>query len=152
MKVEVRPSELIDAHEIVLREGDLQELDAVSGAPPALAIQRSIRASILCWTARVDGEIALVCGCGGDLVTGQGFAWMLSSDRLLDRPITFYRQSRAYIRWMGKAYSELSNMVDQRNEASIRWLQWLGAEFEPPVPYGRHGLPFLKFTLRPREV
>ena len=49
---------------------------------------------------------------------------------------------------MFTAYMRLRNVVDCRNEVSIRWLKRLGAAFDAPRPMGRLGLPFMPFEIR----
>jgi len=44
-------------------------------------------------------------------------------------------------------YPRLVNHVDERNEASKRWLSWLGFELGEPEPHGPFGIPFRPFRL-----
>lgn len=49
-------------------------------------------------------------------------------------------------------FALLTNYVDARNAVSIRWLRWLGFEIEPAAPFGIHGLPFHRFSMRVNHV
>jgi hypothetical protein len=45
-------------------------------------------------------------------------------------------------------YPHLENYVDVRNELSIKWLRWLGFQFDPqPIPYGVWEMPFFRFRM-----
>ncbi|MNC81827.1 hypothetical protein D3C75_1350850 [compost metagenome] len=48
---------------------------------------------------------------------------------------------------MLERHPTLTNYVDARNLAAIRWLQWLGFRMDSPVPYGPHRLTFRQFHL-----
>ena len=39
------------------------------------------------------------------------------------------------------------NYVDARHTDAIRWLKWLGFEFDEAAPYGPFDLPFYRFTM-----
>jgi hypothetical protein len=68
----------------------------------------------------------------------------------LDKNVgAFIRHSKPYYSAVRSTYPYLVNYVDARNRKSIKWLKWLGFEFEDkPKPMGVAGLPFYKFELR----
>ena len=59
----------------------------------------------------------------------------------------FLRRNREYVRQMQAAFPTLRNMVDARNEVSIRWLRWLGFTIEPAIRWGAAGMPFHPFWM-----
>ncbi|WP_438027644.1 hypothetical protein [Sorangium sp. So ce233] len=45
---------------------------------------------------------------------------------LVERPLPFLRNSRAWVDKLMDGYQTLWNVVDARNEIHIRWLRWCG--------------------------
>jgi hypothetical protein len=79
---------------------------------------------------------------------GTGVVWMLGSDEIAKPPLSrqFIRECRAFVRVLECGYTELHNVIDERNSLHRRWLEWLGFEFTNRIPeYGHERRPFLEF-------
>ncbi len=136
-----------------LRLADAAEVYATSGRTAEAALLAALRRSTQAWTCLVDGEPGCMWGVGPlSLVAGRGCPWLLGTVAIEQHPMTFLRQSRAYLRQMLHTYSRLENHVDARNTVSIRWLRWLGFTIEPPAPYGFLQLPFHRFHMERADV
>jgi hypothetical protein len=144
-----------------LRPADAAEVYATSGRTAEAALLAALRRSTQAWTCLIDpsagsGQVAEpVCmwGVGPiSLVAGRGCPWLLGTEVVEWHPMTFLRQSRAFLREMLQTYSELENHVDARNLLSIRWLKWLGFTIEPPQPCGFLQLPFHRFHMERADV
>lgn len=150
-EVLIRPTEPGDAARLFanLRPSDLAECQAYGQADIAAGIEASVRRSVLCWTALVDGEVAAILGVAPlNILTGMGSPWMLGTP-LVDRyQRVLVRKTPEYIARMLKAFPHLVNFVHARNTTSVRWLRRLGFTLHEAVPYGPLGEPFHPFELR----
>lgn len=150
-EVLIRPTEPGDAARLFanLRPSDLAECQAYGQADIAAGIEASVRRSVLCWTALVDGEVAAILGVAPlNILTGIGSPWMLGTP-LVDRyQRVLVRKTPEYIARMLKAFPHLVNFVHARNTTSVRWLRRLGFTLHEAVPYGPLGEPFHPFELR----
>lgn len=77
-----------------------------------------------------------------------GVPWMLASPTLTKIRKSFLRECREYVLRMLKVYGKLENYVWTENEVHIKWLRWLGFEFDPAVPYGINDQPFQRFYMK----
>jgi len=82
------------------------------------------------------------------LLTGGGVIWLLGTDDVKRNARGFLEVSPGCLAQIMTRYHHLHNYVDQRNTASIRWLKWMGFEFQPAQPFGPYGLPFHRFEKR----
>lgn len=150
-EVLIRPTEPGDAARLFanLRPSDLAECQAYGQADIAAGIEASVRRSVLCWTAMVDGEVAAILGVAPlNILTGMGSPWMLGTP-LVDRyQRVLVRKTPEYIARMLKAFPHLVNFVHARNTTSVRWLRRLGFTLHEAAPYGPLGEPFHPFELR----
>lgn len=146
--IRVRATRLDDLQIVAdnARQADKDEMQAAAGATVMECLQRGYAESLRCWSICDDDHpIAVV----GDVMTGigHGLPWMVTTDDVPFHARGFLRASRAVLANMLERHSTLSNMVDDRNKAAIRWLSWLGFEIGEPVPAGHLGLPFRSFRL-----
>lgn len=144
---EVRPGDVehVAAH---MREMDVKEVRAL-GDTPLQGLQRSVKGSIQVYTALVDGEPAAIIGTAPlAVIGGVGSPWMLGTDKVRLRRRAVMRLSRAYIHGMRQMFPTLLNYVHVDNKASVQWLESLGFEILPPVPYGRNGEMFHPFKMQ----
>lgn len=152
--IEVVPAQPVHLAPIAefMRLSDQQEIEAASGHSPLNALNLSLRYSTLSWVGLDDGQPIGIGGVGPwHDGSGDGCPWLLGTDRILQHQREFLRISLEYLGYMQAAYNNLYNYVDCRNKASIRWLKWLGFQFESPAPRGVAGLPFMRFS-RSRHV
>lgn len=139
---------LVDISE-ELRVADLEEIRANTGEDPATALVASVMVSDHAWVI-LDGDDPIAAfGCGPTTEPGQGFVWMLGTDRM-DQPANamgILRLSRTYKNIMHRTYPLLFNWIDARNEKSLRWLEWCGYEILAEEPeYGVEKRPFYLFA------
>lgn len=90
-----------------------------------------------CWSGYVDGK--LIC-CWGlippSLLSNQAYLWMHSTDAVKDHQFLLVRHSQRIIEQALRVYDRIIGHCNASAADSIRWLRWLGAEFEPPSgPY-----------------
>lgn len=123
-----------------VRESDVTELAALDTTPEQ-CMRGGMAASRRSWVMFIEGEPAALFGH----VEHDGYAvpWAVVTTQAERHPLPFLRISRAFIRSLPMM---LVNMVDARNEQVIRWLEWLGFTIEEPVPYGKNGELFRRFT------
>ena len=131
-----------------MRAADAAEVWASGRLSPLEALERSLALSPMAWVGMVDGEPACIFGAASaSLLGGEGVPWLLGSDLIERHQRAFLRRNREYVRQMQAAFPVLRNMVDARNEVSIRWLRWLGFTIEPAVRWGAAGMPFHPFWM-----
>jgi hypothetical protein len=131
-----------------LRLADLQEIQATTTESPIDVLRTGA------WWSRpsvtIIGNHGFVAGIFGVVPQedGSGVVWMLGSDELTKPPLSrqFIRECRTFVKIIGRGYTELHNVIDERNTVHRRWLEWLGFEFTNRIPeYGVEHRPFLEF-------
>ena len=153
--VTVRAANLEDALVVAanMREADVREVWASSHSTPERAVRESLRVSTAAWIGYYDGWPVCVFGVAPlNMVAGIGSPWLLATDELTERPAAFLRRCRPYVARMLRVYPKLVNHVDDRNEASKRWLSWLGFTLCEPEPHGPDRLSFRPFHLEVPHV
>jgi hypothetical protein len=131
-----------------MAEADADEVYAV-GLGPYRALKDSLDRSAVAWTGMVNDEPVCMFGVTPiDILGGIGSPWLLGTDKVKRYGLTFLRLNKQYIPKMLDVFPRLVNFVDVRHEVAIRWLKWLGFEFDPkPIPYGLFGMPFYRFHM-----
>lgn len=130
-----------------MRAADVREVEA-TGSDPLTALSDGLRVSDepIVATYQDDRPICMA-GVSADLHDPSiGYIWMLGSDELATRPMTFLRGARALVEHWNRQYPILTNVVDARNTLHIKWLRWMGFTFIARTPHGPEGLPFLHFV------
>lgn len=136
-----------------MREADAAEVFAATGRSPLSALRHSVARSDFVYTIEFDGQPETVFGCGTvNLVCRIGAPWLLGSDALERYYRHFLKGSRFWVSKMRREYSGLRNIVDDRNEVSKRWLQWLGFTLSEPIPMGYEQRPFRIFEMKETNV
>jgi len=134
------------------RAADIAELWASSRTTPAEAMRRGLEASGDCYTGFFDDVPVCMFGAAPlSILGGQAAAWMIGSAALDQLRVQkqLLRVSRVVVAYMREQYPVLLyNFVDARNVAAIRWLHWLGFQFDDPILYGEDQIPFLPFYIR----
>lgn len=133
-----------------LRQSDREELTAATGSEDhRFLIEQSIVGSSQAWACMLADRVV---GLGGVTPVGHmayvGSPWFVAADEISRHATTFLRHSRKKTQAMLREYDLLTNWVDARNTASIRWLKWLGYIVEAPAPFGAWQLPFCRFWRR----
>ena len=111
-----------------LRAADRAELELMTDLDPLRAILVSMEVTEYkhLWCAEDEDGVFCIGGCSID-----GAPWLLATDRLEKYSVLLTKVVIKKIVEMHKDYDELTNYVDARNLASVRWLTRLGFEFEP---------------------
>ena len=134
-----------------MRQGDVDEVRALTGRGPTAALMASYRASSCAWTWVVDGKPEGMFGVGDlNVLAGLGAPWFLGTDAVEEHGVEFLRRSVTWRDQLLGRYHVLRNLVDLRNTTSIRWLQWLGAAFTQV--HEIRGQEFLLFEMRRSDV
>jgi len=132
-----------------LRQADIDEVSASTGRNPHEALLFSVEKSSLALTVFMDGRPEVIFGCGDlSILTRVGCPWALGTDAVERNYREFLRGSVGWRDRLLMRYSVLTNVVDERNAASIRWLRWLGFDIGAPIIPGRGGVMFRKFEMR----
>lgn len=129
-----------------MREEDVQELLHLNGLGPRenlLLLFHQGETFAVVWG---DEVVALFGHYGYPGMVG--VPWMLASPTLSKIRKSFLRECREYVMRMLSLYGKLENYVWAENKVHIKWLQWLGFEFDPPVPYGINDQPFQRFYMK----
>lgn len=150
----IRPASLADVHYLAprLRAADVQEIKASHGLDPLSALLASCEVSDQCSVfVDVFGNPCALFGTAPTPDLRSASVWLLGTDEI-SGPTTardFLRLTRGELDRLhaGGRYRVLYNYVDERNEASIRWLKWAGCVFIARHPeFGVERRPFLEFV------
>jgi hypothetical protein len=131
-----------------LRQADLDELKAATSEQPIDILRTGAFYSRPAVT--IIGNNGYVAGMFGVVPQrdGSGVVWMLGSDEITKPPLSrqFIRECRTFVKVLERGYTELHNVIDERNTVHRRWLEWIGFEFTNRIEkYGVEGRPFLEF-------
>lgn len=139
MAITMLPATEEDACELapLLRAEDRDEVLAL-GLDPVDGLLQSVAGAHEAWTYRTDGRIICMAGVGPlSLIGATGVPWLLGSDLVPAHRRAFLVETRrAVARWL-TFFPLLSNVVDARYDAAIRWLRWLGFTIGEPFPLGQ---------------
>ena len=112
-----------------LREEDMLEILGLM-THPRDAVYMSYATSSKCYSVR-DELNNLYCSFGVCPINGTniGSAWLLGTRRLPNIKKFFLKHSAEKVADLLDGFDYLTNFVMRTNKLSIRWLEWLGAEF-----------------------
>lgn len=131
------------------RRADVEELAAASGRTCLEALLDGLLRCDTPLTGLINGEPACMFGVvQTNRVYNIGAPWMIGTELLEQHALAFLRRSKPAFYPLAAQYSELVNYVDARHTAAIRWLKWLGFEFDEAKPHGVAGLPFHRFYMK----
>lgn len=130
-----------------MRPMDLFEC-CCGGHGPEEALKLALEFDVATFTIvdKSDGTPLAMFGCGN--VYGEAYIWALASDLLIPRAgRDFIRHSPEWIKAMLKVVGgSASNYVYLKNDDTIRWLNYCGAEFHEGIIL-KNNQPFIKFTI-----
>ena len=140
-KLYVKQSTTYDAGVVgeSLRAADRDELSATTFEPPVRVLINGVRTSSPCYTIRRrdGGRPCGIFGTSKSHYPDSGVVWLLGTDDLTRHGKSFIRYSRLWLKELHKHYRLLYNVIDARNKIHIRWLEWMGFDFESDIPkYG----------------
>jgi hypothetical protein len=112
-----------------LREEDMLEILGLMHHPRD-AVYMSYATSSKCYSVK-DEMNNLYCSFGVAPISGTniGSAWLLGTRRLPKIKKFFLKHSAEKVEDLLEGFDYLTNFVMRTNKLSIRWLEWLGAEF-----------------------
>lgn len=98
------------------------------------------------WLGKYDDEIYCVWGLiPPTILSNRAYLWLyVDQKKVLERQFIFIRKSQIAVKEMLDIYDVLFGVTGASAEKTIRWLKWLGAEFEQ----GRTG--YIEFKIRRR--
>ena len=129
-----------------IRDIDRREIYLASLLDPERAIKVSVAHAEHAFTARYNGEIALVFGINRRSLLTDVFApWMLGTGIVDAHPILFTRHSLRCIKRLVANYPIQENWVWENNKSAVAWLKWLGFDMDPPAPHGACRANFIRF-------
>ena len=126
-----------------MRESDAAEVWASGGHTPHDALIASVQWSAQAYAAQFNGDLGAIFGVGpASFLSNVGIPWLLGTPVLHQYPSAFHKASRGFLAAWLDEYASLEQMVDSRNEKSLRWLSRLGFTVEAPTLWGYEGRPF----------
>lgn len=128
-----------------MRENDVFECRAAGYATPLEAINDSVKSSRQAWTFCYGNVPVCVFGDVPDTAGGAVF-WLLGTDEVRRHKREFMKQSKKRLAQLMAKYTYLTNVVCMDNQESVRWLKWLGAEFQEETAM-LMGRPFSRFYI-----
>ena len=129
-----------------MRDRDRAEVEAAGFTSHGM-VWRSYRQSVMTWTAFVDGEIAVMAGCGGSIMGPVGQPWMLTTPAVEKTPIALIKEARVRVRSMLMAFPSLQGHVAASYEQACRLLRLIGFTLDAPAPFGRNQALFCRYTM-----
>ena len=132
-----------------LREADVAEIRA-NGTDETIdqVLQRGVDRSEVAWTVLYKGRPCALVGSGlfqDPELDDLGCVWMLGSEDLTAEPRAFVEKCLEHLPDLF-IRDTLCNYVWSGNTVHIRFLEWLGAEFDDPIII--NGEEFIYFELR----
>lgn len=132
-----------------MRLDDQREVWAMAHMTPEEALRASIKSKGEKHTVLADGEPIAMFGVGlPSMMSGRGVPWLLAREGFEKYFKSIGRYSRRYIDYALDVYDSLENYIDIRNTTSIRWLRWLGFNFDQPEVFGPDKRLFMRFWKR----
>lgn len=150
MTIEILPATLDHAAFVAahLRASDRREAEALSPESFETLARRSVTCAVEAWCGLVDGEPVCLFGVGLRNMLGAAEPFFIATDALERHPVAFLRRCRPYVADWLQRFGVLEQWVDARNEASLRWMRWLGFRVEPAAPHGLYGNLFNRCETR----
>lgn len=151
-QVTFRPATREDAFYVAdrLREADRAEVAAL-GFSPREAVEWSRQLSDFTWVGMIEGERAMLFGCGCRLTSETAEVWALGTDACTATPREMLFYGRKLLTYILDIYPSLENYCDARYAAAHRWLRKLGFTVGEPEPHGVKGEKFCKISISKGE-
>lgn len=147
--ITIRPSVVADAVSLAdrLRPEDKEEVLAAGSISPLASLVTGVMVSRPCFTVLEDGTPQVMLGVVPSTEPEVGYVWLLASDIITRKPVTFMRQTQGWLDLFHQDYPILTNAVDARNTVHIKWLRSVGFTFIDTKPgHGPGSLPFHTFV------
>ena len=125
---------------VTMRPEDVAEIMHSSGRSPLKTLWLGFHASEVLHTIEWQGRVVAIFGVAAG--TNMGIPWMLGTDDLR-RCWSLLRECRKLLEGYTQKYHYLTNAVWSKNEVHIKWIKWIGFQFEGSDV--RNGQTFLHF-------
>lgn len=149
MKVEHRPAIPADVDALLeagIPESNLQEIRRVACIHPDAAIRATFNMADFRVSSWRDGHILALWGATRkSLISSDGVFWLVASKHAQRHPFLFAKETKRLLGIFDSQYQQLENYVDAGNERIIRWLKWLGFNFDSQPIFSASGHPVLRF-------
>ncbi len=96
-------------------------------------MRRVILNSTLLWVGCDDDEVFCIYGLTAPtLLSDRAWLWLWTTQHFSSHVFAFVRHSQRVVEDMLNHYPIIVGACQVGQDKSIRWLRWLGAEFDPP--------------------
>lgn len=133
-----------------IRPMDRFEADIVSGGQSIEnVLDGLLRKSRRARAAYVGSDLVAIYGVVSQtLLSSTGNPWLLATRKIEGVEVRreFIRRTEQEVRWLCEGYDHLWNIVSNDNTVAIRWLRWIGFQFDADVINVR-GHPFRRFSI-----
>ncbi len=129
-----------------MREADVLEIWLLGHKMPIESMQNGFKLSVKSWTIMEAGTPIGMFGVSSLSILGNiGIPWLIGTDEMLKIRRQFVRESMTYLAEVLRLYPFLTNFVHVDNVASLRWLSWMGFDFDGPMKAGPENADFFRF-------
>lgn len=133
-----------------IRPMDRFEFDVMSGGKPVDECFNHLRRrSVRARAAYVDGDLVAVYGVlAPTLMATSGNPWLAATPEVNDPGVRreFIRYTQQEMTWLCDGFDHLWNLVSSENKVAIRWLKWIGFQFDDDL-VDIHGHSFCRFSM-----
>ena len=149
-KVEVVPAMFGHVNQIAphVRECDVAEIWAQTHMDPKAALDTAL---VLCpesYACLLNGTVVALFGVLADETGRNGTLWMIGTDDIYDNADLFHKHTAQWLEHFRGRFDRISNWVDARNRAAVKWIGSVGFRVDDPVPHGPDQIPFHYFEWR----
>ena len=133
-----------------MRQVDRHEVYLWSLKRPAECMLDALKKSDVCLTGLWDDEPGCMFGVTElkNATMDCGIIWMLGTDAVDKNQLAFIKAAKEHVPAMASRHKLVQNYVWAENKKSIRWLKFMGFDFDPaPIPCGFFQAPFWRFTM-----
>lgn len=126
--IAIRKDMNIDIREVIRRS----PVAAVEGAQDIMneCMFRSVEVRY----GLLDNEVACMWGLiPPTLLSDAAYIWLLTTDIVAENKFLFIRHSQRWVESALETYPRLIGDCMVGNDQAVRWLKWLGAEFDQPI-------------------
>jgi hypothetical protein len=100
-----------------------------------------IRNSAEAWTGFIDDDlVCLLIISRGSIIGDSVTVWLHTCVAADEHPLVFVRHSQKILAKLRERYHYIYGVVQADNEQSMRWLRWLGFQFDPPEVFNGYWL------------
>jgi len=130
-----------------MRTIDVEEIKLAGNHSPLECLTDGVNHSTYCRVIEINGRPAAILGLVPTNILGRtGIIWLLGTDDIELHAKAFCELCRQELAAMMKRAERVENFVWAENKVSIRWLKWLGFEFEDKeIIWGMEKAIFLHF-------